>query len=227
MPNEQVIILQFIGLSVTAFVRDPSKLPGNLQVGRVVKGDVLNPNEVDEAVKDQDAVIIALGTRNDLSESTVMSTGTKNILQSMQKFGVKRVSCCLSCESGVSHGASVNNNFYSLTAFLFWEEEKIPSRMLGVHNDHKRMYDALKASDREWIVMCPPHIDGNFVKYFAKSVRTVLSFLNLVDKPGSEPYKMLKEERVGPVISKHDLGDALVSCLFTDEYLRTRVGLGY
>lgn len=73
-------------------------MPANLGVAKVVKGDVTNPSDVDEGVKGQDAVIIALGTRNDLSATTVMSDGTKNILQSMQKFGVRRVSCCLSCK---------------------------------------------------------------------------------------------------------------------------------
>lgn len=82
---------------MTAFLRDPSKLPGDLSVSRVVKGDVTIPSDVDEAVKGQDAVIIALGTRNDLSASTVMSDGTRNIIESMAKHGVKRVSCCLSC----------------------------------------------------------------------------------------------------------------------------------
>ncbi|XP_074597742.1 flavin reductase (NADPH) [Brevipalpus obovatus] len=175
------------GLTVTAFLRDPSKLPADCKVDKVVKGDVTNQADVDAAVRDQDAVIIALGTRNDLSATTTMSTGTQNIVDSMKKFGVNRVSCCLS-------------------SFLFWDQDKIPAQMANIHEEHKKMLTILQSSDREWIVLCPPHID---------------------DKPGSKPYKMEKEARVGPVISKFDLGDSLVSTLLTDEYLKCRVGLGY
>lgn len=50
-------------------MRDPARLPQELssQV-TAVTGDVLDSKAVDEAVKGQDAVVILLGTRNDLSE---------------------------------------------------------------------------------------------------------------------------------------------------------------
>lgn len=175
------------GLEVTAFVRDPSKLANYLKVSRVVTGDVTNASDVEKAVEGQDGVVIVLGTRNDLGPTTVMSDGTKNIIEAMKKHGVKRVSACLS-------------------SFLFWEPEKIPPNMRNVHGDHLKMLDYLKASGLEWVVLCPPHIDNN---------------------PNDNTYKLKKEERVGPVISKHDLGEALVSVLLTDEWLNSKVGIGY
>lgn len=83
---------------MTAFVRDPSKLANYLKVSRVVTGDVTNASDVEKAVEGQDGVVIVLGTRNDLGPTTVMSDGTKNIIEAMKKHGVKRVSACLSCE---------------------------------------------------------------------------------------------------------------------------------
>lgn len=54
---------------MTVLVRDPVRLPPELQPAQVVVGDVLNRADVDGAVSGQDAVIIILGTRNDLSRS--------------------------------------------------------------------------------------------------------------------------------------------------------------
>lgn len=56
------------GYNVTVLVRDPSKLPADHKASRVVVGDVLNKDDVRKTLEGQDAVIIILGTRNDLSE---------------------------------------------------------------------------------------------------------------------------------------------------------------
>lgn len=57
------------GYRVTTFVRDPARLPEELSSQVTIKtGDVLDSKAVDEAVEGQDAVVILLGTRNDLSE---------------------------------------------------------------------------------------------------------------------------------------------------------------
>lgn len=57
----------FLGYQVTVLVRDPVRLPPELQPAHIIVGDVLSPEDVERAVKGQDAVIIILGTRNDLS----------------------------------------------------------------------------------------------------------------------------------------------------------------
>lgn len=57
------------GYNVTVLVRDPSKLPADHKASRVVVGDVLNKENVKVTMEGQDAVIIILGTRNDLSKA--------------------------------------------------------------------------------------------------------------------------------------------------------------
>lgn len=52
---------------MTVLVRDPVRLPPELQPAQVIVGDVLNPEDVERTVEGQDAVIVILGTRNDLS----------------------------------------------------------------------------------------------------------------------------------------------------------------
>lgn len=56
------------GYEVTVLVRDTSRLPPEgPQPAHVVVGDVLHAADVDKTVAGQDAVIVLLGTRNDLS----------------------------------------------------------------------------------------------------------------------------------------------------------------
>lgn len=53
---------------MTVLVRDPTRLPADHKAANVVVGDVLNKDDVKRALEGQDAVIIVLGTRNDLSK---------------------------------------------------------------------------------------------------------------------------------------------------------------
>lgn len=58
---------------MTVLVRDASKLPADHKAARVVVGDVLNKDDVRKTLEGQDAVIIILGTRSDLSRASVFS----------------------------------------------------------------------------------------------------------------------------------------------------------
>ncbi|XP_037124170.1 flavin reductase (NADPH) [Syngnathus acus] len=127
--------------NVTVLVRDPARLPADHKASRVVVGDVLNKDDVKKAMEGQDAVIIILGTRNDLNPTTVMSEGTKNIVEAMKARGIRKVVGCMS-------------------AFLLWDRSKVPPRLLAVTEDHDRMYDVLKSSGLDYVAVMPPHI-GN------------------------------------------------------------------
>ncbi|XP_076314450.1 flavin reductase (NADPH)-like isoform X2 [Tachypleus tridentatus] len=175
------------GFEVTAFLRDPTKLPPDVKPNIVIKGDVLNTDDVNKAVEGQDGVVIVLGTRNDLSPTTVMSEGTRNIVQAMKMYNVLRVTCCMS-------------------AFLFWERDKVPPRLVPLTEDHERMMNVLKESDREWVALFPPHI---------------------TNEPATKNYILKKDTSVGHVISKFDLGEIMIKCLLMDDYIGHTVGMGY
>lgn len=52
-------------------VRDPSKLPELLQSHvEIIQGDVTNSADVQRTVEGQDAVVVILGTRDDLGKLT-------------------------------------------------------------------------------------------------------------------------------------------------------------
>ncbi|KAF1393568.1 hypothetical protein PFLUV_G00017390 [Perca fluviatilis] len=127
------------GYNVTVLVRDPTKLPADHKVSRVVVGDVLKKEDVMKTLEGQDAVIIILGTRNSLSPTTMMSEGTKNIVEAMKARGICKVVGCMS-------------------AFLLWDRSKVPPRMIDVTEDHDRMYNVLKTSGLDYVAVMPPHI---------------------------------------------------------------------
>ena len=79
------------GHAVTAFVRDPARLAIENENLTLVTGDVFDPSSVDKAVEGQDSVICALGAGSELKKTTVRTTGTINIISSMQKNNIKRL----------------------------------------------------------------------------------------------------------------------------------------
>ncbi|XP_028037480.1 flavin reductase (NADPH) [Bombyx mandarina] len=175
------------GLEVRAFVRDPAKLPEHLKDKvEIVKGNVLEPDSVHEAVEGTDAVVITLGTRNDLAPTSDLSEGTKNIIDAMRAKNVKTVSACLS-------------------AFLFYEQEKVPPIFVNLNEDHKRMFQALKDSGLNWIAAFPPHF---------------------TDDPSREMIIEVNPEKTpGRTIAKCDLGTFLVDALSEPKYYKAVIGI--
>ncbi|KAJ3590640.1 hypothetical protein NHX12_008590 [Muraenolepis orangiensis] len=131
------------GYNVTVLVRDAQRLPEGHRASRVVVGDVLNRADVQKTLECQDAVIIVLGTRTDLSPTTMMSEGTRNIVEAMKARGITKVIACMS-------------------AFLLWERPKVPARLLPVTEDHDRMYTVLKESGLDYVAVMPPHIADDY-----------------------------------------------------------------
>ncbi|CRK94646.1 CLUMA_CG008146, isoform A [Clunio marinus] len=128
------------GKKVKLLVRDESTVPNEFKDKvEIVKGDVLNQSDVDKTVEGTDAVIIILGTRNSLAPTTMMSEGTKNIIESMKKFGLRKFSACMS-------------------SFLFMEPDKVPKMFNDLNADHKRMLEIVTKSDLEYRAVLPPHI---------------------------------------------------------------------
>jgi putative NADH-flavin reductase len=78
------------GYEVTAFVRDPARLPISDARLHVVQGDVMNAAQVDEAVRGADAVLSVLGHAKG-SPKNMQTVATENIVAAMKKHGVRRL----------------------------------------------------------------------------------------------------------------------------------------
>ena len=72
------------GPHITAFVRNPLKLKITNDKLKVIQGDVINYQMVEEAVKGQDAVLSALGASSAFKYDQSVVDGVGNIIKAMQ-----------------------------------------------------------------------------------------------------------------------------------------------
>ncbi|MEL6929508.1 MAG: SDR family oxidoreductase [Cyanobacteria bacterium J06600_6] len=138
------------GHTVTAFVRNPDKL--NLQHPHlnIFTGDVMNPVLVEEVVIGHDAAICILGSGKKLS-GNVRSQGTKNVIQALEKAGIKR----FICQSTLGAGDSWSNlDFY-------WKYIMFGFLLRKVFADHQIQEEYVRQSDLDWTIIRPSaFIDG-------------------------------------------------------------------
>ncbi|WP_346290107.1 SDR family oxidoreductase [Sphaerothrix gracilis] len=132
------------GHIVTAFGRHPAKL--NLQHANLKfwQGDVLDLAVVEQAVQGQDAVVCTLGSGQKLT-GTVRSQGTQNIIQAMQRAGIRR----LICQTTLGAGDSWNSlNFY-------WKYIMFGLILRHVFSDHERQEQQVRQSGLDWTIVRP------------------------------------------------------------------------
>lgn len=130
------------GASVTAVVRDRSKITRTDSDLKVVEADVvIDDFRLRRAVDGADAVVIALG---DGIRGRVRAVGTKNIINAMNDRGVARLICQSTLGAGDSYG-----NLNWLWRFIF----RVPLR--GAMADHMLQESHVRQSDLDWTIVRP------------------------------------------------------------------------
>ncbi len=130
------------GHQVTAFARNPSNVTIQHNNLRVIQGDILEPEKVKMAVEGQDAVLCALGFDKN-KPNTVLSDGTRNILEAMESAGVRRFICMSSAGILGNDGG-------------FWFGKIIMPLFLGhVFADKRRQARIIQESNVEWVIVRP------------------------------------------------------------------------
>ena len=84
------------GHIVTALVRNPAKLKLRHPNLKVKKGNVLIPESFGNTFQVQDVVLCALGHKRFFIKTNILSKGTKNIIDEMEKKGIKCFICITS-----------------------------------------------------------------------------------------------------------------------------------
>lgn len=79
------------GHSVTAVVRDPSKITRTDANLRVVAGDVTDVNSIAAAVAGHDAVISAIGPNHAIGNNDILRESAHNLIAGLKQAGVKRL----------------------------------------------------------------------------------------------------------------------------------------
>ncbi|MEL6442310.1 MAG: SDR family oxidoreductase [Cyanobacteria bacterium J06621_8] len=186
------------GHSVTAFVRPSSRLNiQNINL-KLFTGDVMNPTSVEQAVIGHDAAICVLGSGKKLS-GNVRSQGTQNIIQALEKAGVKRFICQSTMGTGDSWG---NLNFY-------WKYIMFGFILRQVFADHQIQEHYVQHSNLDWTIIRPgAFIDGDLTGKYRHGF------------PGRDRTSSL-------TISRPDVADFILKQLTDNTYLGQAASLSY
>jgi len=138
------------GYDVVALVRDPAKLPQQHDRLTLVRGDAMNPGDVEKTVQGADAVISVLGHRKD-SPADMQTVVTRHILAAMQKYNVKRL------VSLTGAGVDAPEDKPKLVNYLI----KFALKTLSgkVLKDARQHAELIKNSDVDWVIVRAPMLN--------------------------------------------------------------------
>lgn len=186
------------GHTVTAFVRNPGKLKMQHPNLNIFTGDVMNRTLVEKAVIGHDAAICVLGSGKKLT-GTVRSQGTHNIIEALEKVGVRR----FICQSTLGAGDSWDNlNFY-------WKYIMFGLILRKVFADHQIQEQYVRHSNLDWTIIRPgAFIEGTRTGKYRHGF------------PGSDRTSSL-------TISRPDVADFILKQLTDNTYLGKAASLSY
>jgi putative NADH-flavin reductase len=181
--------------TVTAFLRNRSKLPIEHPNLSFVEGDVYDTEKISQAIAGAEAVVSALGQSDISGEVNLMSDGMKNILPAMQHHGVTRVIAI-----GGMGVLQANESIY------IKDLPDFPAIYKNVSEGHFKVYELLKQADVDWTFLCCPYIpDGEKTGVYE------------VRKDYMPPGKQQ--------IFTGDIAHFVINELEQNNFLRTRVGI--
>jgi len=133
------------GHSITALVRNPNKVKINDPNLKIIKGNVLAPDSFETAVEGQDAVLSALGHKRFFIPTNILSKGTRNIINAMNNYNVKRFICITSL--------GVNDSRFRLG--LYYTLFTIPVILFFYFLDKSKQEKLIMNSDLDWTIVRP------------------------------------------------------------------------
>jgi putative NADH-flavin reductase len=162
---------------------------------QAVKGYVFDEKQVLEAVQGSDAVFSALGGSFDGTDKT-RSLGLKNIINQMEKAGVKRI---------VAVGGMGVLNADEATYII--DTPNYPEMYQPVGREHLKAFFVLQASNLDWTFVCPPDIKNEDA--------TGLYYTNANYPPEKNNYR----------ITAGDLAMFMLNEAIENKYVHQRVGI--
>ena len=133
------------GHVITALARNPKKLKFDNPNFNIIKGDVLIPKSLKIAFQGQDAVLSALGHKRFFIKTTILSRGTKNIINAMNNNGVKRFICITSL--------GINDSKFKLG--LYYTLFTIPVILFFYFLDKSKQEKLIMKSNLDWTIVRP------------------------------------------------------------------------
>jgi putative NADH-flavin reductase len=130
------------GHEVTAFTRNPARMPQQHERLQIAQGDVTDLDAVQRAVAGHDAVVVTLGAGR---KGDLRADGTRTVIEAMRRTGVRR----LICQSTLGVGDSrANLNF-------LWKYVMFGLLLRAAYDDHVRQEEHVERSDLDWTIVRP------------------------------------------------------------------------
>ena len=133
------------GHRLTALVRNPEKVKITHQHLKVIKGNVLDFDKVQEVVAGQDAVLSVLGHKRFFIKTNILSEGTKNIIHAMEMQNVNRFICVTSL--------GINDSRFKLG--LYYTLFVIPVIVFFYFLDKGKQEKLIRSSKLNWTIVRP------------------------------------------------------------------------
>jgi putative NADH-flavin reductase len=177
------------GYVVTALARNPERLAIQHSSLTIVKGNVLDPAAVEQTVRGADAVLSCLGRRPFRDKDAVWK-GTRNIIESMKKLGVRRLIVESAFGAGNSRGLASIGMFLVTNTLLKW-----------AYREKELGEPEIMNSDLDWVIVRPPALrNGPRTGKYRSGEGLRLSTLNWINRA--------------------DVADFMLRQLSSDEWLR-------
>lgn len=182
------------GHTVTAFTRRPASFPFQHERLQVMGGDVYDPAAVDRAVAGQDAVLSTLGVHFTREPITIYSQGIATIMQTMNRYGVRRLACISSSAVGTDHDTGAGFIFDKIL-------QPIVMSTIGktTYADMAKMEQMVMHSDLEWVIVRPS---------------------GLFETPNVTDYQVAESHIRTVFTSRTDLADFMLQQATHDQYVR-------
>lgn len=133
------------GHSITALMRTPHNYKETHKNLTIVKGNVLQLDSFEPSIKEQDAVLSALGHKRFFIKTSILSKGTNNILNAMEKHNVNRFICITSL--------GINDSRFKLG--LYYTLFTIPLILFFYFRDKSKQEQLIKNSGLKWTIVRP------------------------------------------------------------------------
>ncbi|MGB5667510.1 MAG: SDR family oxidoreductase [Maribacter sp.] len=187
------------GHTITAIVRNPKKIKYSNPNLIVTKGNVLIPESLENAFKEQDAVLSALGHKRFFIKTTILSKGTDNIIRAMNRNGVKRFICITSL--------GINDSRFKLG--LYYTLFTIPIILFFYFLDKSKQEKLIMGSTLDWTIVRPGQLTNGKKRTIYKHGLKVGNYI------------------LTKMISRADVAHFILNNLQTSEYSGKAVGLVY
>ena len=132
---------------VVAYVRSPERLKRDHRHLRIIEGTLTEPNAIDLAISEVDAVISVLGPSSNEAVFEI-SSGMERIISSMKNHGVRRL--IVTAGAGVS---DPDDRPTIMSKFMNWLVQML---IKIVYEDMVRTVEIVRASGLDWTIVRVP-----------------------------------------------------------------------